>query len=71
MAVKGTEVIKTMMKMGEMVTINQVLDQETAQFVAEEMGHKVVIVQENELEQKVLSDRAADGEQALARQLLL
>jgi translation initiation factor IF-2 len=63
MAVKGSEVIKTMMKMGEMVTINQVLDQETAQVVAEEMGHKVVIVKENELERKVLSDRASDGEQ--------
>ena len=64
MAVKGTEVIKTMMKMGEMVTINQVLDQETASLVAEEMGHKVVLVKENELEEKVLSDRGADGEQA-------
>ena len=57
MAVKGVEVVKTMMKMGEMVTINQVLDQETAQVVAEEMGHKVVLVKENELEEKVLNDR--------------
>lgn len=64
MAVKGTEVIKTMMKMGEMVTINQVLDQETASLVAEEMGHKVVLVKENELEEKVLSDRGDEGEQA-------
>ncbi len=40
MAVKATEVIKTMMKMGSMVTINQVLDQETAMIVVEEMGHK-------------------------------
>ncbi|ALU44731.1 MULTISPECIES: translation initiation factor IF-2 [Pseudoalteromonas] len=57
MAVKGVEVVKTMMKMGEMVTINQVIDQETAQVVAEEMGHKVVLVKENELEEKVLSER--------------
>ncbi|MBK7898579.1 MAG: translation initiation factor IF-2 [Azonexus sp.] len=42
MAVKATEVIKTMMKMGSMVTINQVLDQETAMIVVEEMGHKAV-----------------------------
>ena len=39
MAVKATEVIKTLMKMGSMVTINQVLDQETAIIVVEEMGH--------------------------------
>ncbi|WP_046005487.1 translation initiation factor IF-2 [Pseudoalteromonas rubra] len=58
MAVKGVEVVKAMMKMGEMVTINQVIDQETAQVVAEEMGHKVVLVKENELEEKVLSERS-------------
>ena len=40
MTVKATEVIKTLMKMGSMVTINQVLDQETAMIVVEEMGHK-------------------------------
>ncbi|MEK6664763.1 MAG: translation initiation factor IF-2 [Pseudomonadota bacterium] len=39
MAVKAAEVIKTLMKMGSMVTINQVLDQETAMIVIEEMGH--------------------------------
>jgi translation initiation factor IF-2 len=39
MAVKATELIKTMMKMGSMVTINQMLDQETAMIVVEEMGH--------------------------------
>ncbi|MGZ9897613.1 translation initiation factor IF-2 [Shewanella gaetbuli] len=57
MAVKATEIIKQMMKMGSMVTINQVLDQETAQLVAEEMGHKVVLLRENELEHQVLQDR--------------
>ena len=40
MSVKATEVIKALMKMGSMVTINQVLDQETAMIVVEEMGHK-------------------------------
>jgi len=39
MAVKAAEVIKTLMKMGSMVTINQVIDQETAMIVVEEMGH--------------------------------
>ena len=42
MAVKAIEVIKVMMKMGSMVTINQVLDQETAMIVVEEMGHTPV-----------------------------
>ncbi|HAT8555804.1 TPA: translation initiation factor IF-2 [Vibrio vulnificus] len=57
MSVKATEVIKIMMKMGAMATINQVIDQETAQLVAEEMGHKVVLRKENELEEAVLSGR--------------
>ncbi|SJL85321.1 translation initiation factor IF-2 [Vibrio palustris] len=57
MSVKGTEVIKVMMKMGAMATINQVIDQETAQLVAEEMGHKVILRKENELEEAILSDR--------------
>ena len=39
MAVKAAEVIKVLMKMGSMVTINQMLDQETAMIVVEEMGH--------------------------------
>ncbi|WP_247309678.1 translation initiation factor IF-2 [Ralstonia pseudosolanacearum] len=42
MAVKAAEVIKQMMKLGQMVTINQVLDQETAMIVVEEMGHQAV-----------------------------
>jgi len=40
MAVKAAEVIKTLMKLGTIATINQVLDQETAMIVVEEMGHK-------------------------------
>ena len=39
MSVKAAEVIKTLMKLGSMVTINQVLDQETAMIVVEDMGH--------------------------------
>ena len=62
MSVKGTEVIKVMMKMGAMATINQVIDQETAQLVAEEMGHKVILRKENELEEAVLSDRDSNAE---------
>ena len=62
MATKATEIIKAMMKMGEMVTINQVLDQETAQLVAEELGHKVILRNENELEEEVLGDRDVHAE---------
>lgn len=57
MAVKGSQVIKAMMKLGAMATINQVIDQEPAQLVAEEMGHKVILRRENELEEAVMSDR--------------
>jgi translation initiation factor IF-2 len=57
MAVKAVEVIKVMMKMGAMATINQIIDQETAQLVAEEMGHKVTLRRENELEEAILQDR--------------
>lgn len=62
MAVKASEVIKVLMKLGEMVSINQVLDQGTAQIVAEEMGHKVVLRKENELEESLLSDRGQTQE---------
>ena len=43
MAIKASEVIKALMKMGQMVTINQPLDQDTAMIVVEEMGHTAVI----------------------------
>lgn len=67
MAVKGSQVIKAMMKMGAMATINQVVDQETAQLVAEEMGHKVILRRENELEEAVMSDRDTGSEAAESR----
>jgi translation initiation factor IF-2 len=50
MAVKAAEVIKALMKMGMMVTINQVLDQETAIIVVEEMGHKAQAAAANDPE---------------------
>ena len=62
MSVKGAEVVKAMFKMGAMATINQVIDQETAALVAEEMGREVVLVKENALEEAVLSDRGHSGE---------
>ncbi|MDN0076284.1 translation initiation factor IF-2 [Crenobacter sp. SG2303] len=50
MAVKAAEVIKVLMKMGMMVTINQVLDQETAIILVEEMGHKAKAAQADDPE---------------------
>jgi translation initiation factor IF-2 len=63
MAVKASEVIKAMMKMGAMATINQVIDQETAAIVCEEMGHKFTLTRENELEETVMADREGEGAQ--------
>lgn len=54
MAVKATEVIKVMMKMGAMATINQVIDQETAAIVVDEMGHKAKLLKESDLEEQVM-----------------
>jgi translation initiation factor IF-2 len=62
MAKKGAEVVKAMFKMGAMATINQVIDQETAALVCEEMGFNVVLVKENALEEAVLADRGNTGE---------
>jgi translation initiation factor IF-2 len=67
MAVKGSEVVKTLFKMGTMVTINQTLDHDTAALVVEEMGHKAVDLEERtaetELAAHVVTD-AAEGEKA-------
>ncbi|MCJ1883875.1 translation initiation factor IF-2 [Pseudomonas sp. LA21] len=62
MAVKGADVVKFMFKMGSPVTINQVLDQETAQLVAEEFGHKVKLVSENALEEQLAESLKFEGE---------
>ena len=63
MAKKGAEVVKAMFKLGAMATINQVIDQETAALVAEDMGFEVVLVKENALEEAVLADRGDTGEE--------
>jgi translation initiation factor IF-2 len=65
MAVKANEVIKAMMKMGVMATINQPIDQDTAQLVVEEFGHTAVRMKESELEDQLQS--AAGEVEALPR----
>jgi len=56
MNVKAGELIKRLMKMGEMATINQSLDRETAQVLVEDMGHKVVLRSETELEDSLVAE---------------
>ncbi len=63
MAVKATEVIKVMMGMGAMVTINQMIDQDTAVLVVEEMGHTAKPLTESSLDEDVLSDVEIEGEE--------
>jgi translation initiation factor IF-2 len=55
MAVKANEVIKVMMNMGVMATINQPIDQDTAVLVVEELGHSAVVVKENAIEDELQS----------------
>ena len=50
MAVKASEVIKQLMKLGQMVTINQPLDQDTAMILVEELGHKAVVAALDDVE---------------------
>ncbi len=55
MSMKAAELIKELMKMGVMATINQVVDQDTAALVVEELGHKVVTVSEDDRENELLA----------------
>lgn len=57
MAVKSSEVTKIMIKLGYNVSINQIIEKDIAQLVAEEMGHKVIIDYENKLEKHIMFDR--------------
>jgi translation initiation factor IF-2 len=59
MAVKATEVIKAMMNMGVMATINQPIDQDTAVLVVEEMGHSAKILRDDEVEDDLQGAGAA------------
>jgi translation initiation factor IF-2 len=58
MAIKANEVIKTMMKMGVMATINQPIDQDTATLVVEEFGHTPIALKEDQIEQQLLETSA-------------
>jgi translation initiation factor IF-2 len=62
MAVKASEVIKQLMKLGQMVTINQPLDQDTAMILVEDMGHKAVVAALDDPE--AFTDDETQGQQA-------
>ncbi|NKC00160.1 MAG: translation initiation factor IF-2 [Pseudomonadales bacterium] len=64
MAVKASEVIKTLMGLGVMATINQTIDQDTATLVVEEMGHKIKIVSEDALEEEHVASLQIEGDTA-------
>ncbi|MDH4449667.1 MAG: translation initiation factor IF-2 [Rhodoferax sp.] len=62
MAIKASEVIKQLMKLGQMVTINQPLDQDTAMIVVEELGHKAVVAALDDPE--AFTDDEVQGQEA-------
>ncbi|RKP52268.1 translation initiation factor IF-2 [Trinickia fusca] len=63
MSVKASEVIKVMMKLGQMVTINQMLDQETAMIIVEELGHRAVAAKLDDPEALLVEGEVTDAEQ--------
>ena len=62
MSVKAAEVIKAMMTLGSMVTINQMIDQDTAAIVVEEMGHKAKLTRADAIEAELHEDGEADSD---------
>ncbi len=67
MSVKAAEVIKALMKLGQMVTINQVLDQETAMILVEELGHKAVAAKLDDPEAFLVDSHANNTDELLPR----
>jgi translation initiation factor IF-2 len=63
MSVKASEVIKVMMKLGQMVTINQMLDQETAMIIVEELGHHAVAAKLDDPEALLVEGPLSDAEE--------
>ncbi|MDN6319138.1 MAG: translation initiation factor IF-2 [Marinobacter sp.] len=67
MAVKSGDVIKALMGMGVMATINQALDQETSTLVVEELGHKATPISDDAFEHEVLSEFKVEGKEKVKR----
>src|SRR3990167_6977169 len=67
MSIKVAEVIKTLMKMGVIATINQIIDQDTAILVVEEMGHKAKLVSFDAIEETLIKSLEVPGGEARPR----
>ncbi len=67
MSVKGIEVVKSLMMMGQMVTINQVIDQETAMIVVEELGHVAIAAKIDDPESNYVEDESSLNAELLPR----
>jgi translation initiation factor IF-2 len=67
MAVKSNDVIRCLMKLGVMATINQAIDQDTAALVVEELGHTAKLVQSADLEQTLLPSADEESAEAMPR----
>lgn len=67
MAIKGNEVVKVLFNMGAMVTINQVIDQDTAVLVVEEFGHVAKLVESEEVDVKLLAEESLSSGDKVAR----
>ncbi len=67
MAIKAGEVIKVMMNLGTMATINQVIDRDTAAIIVEEMGHRIKMVKDMDVEQELLDAAHNENTEMLPR----
>ncbi len=67
MSVKAGEVVKQLMKLGTMATMNQLIDQDTAQLVVEEFGHKFVLVSADAVEEKLKESVEHDTAEMVGR----
>jgi translation initiation factor IF-2 len=65
LAVKGSDVVKSLFKMGVMATVNQVIDHDTAVLVVEELGHKAVKAVEKDAESQLVAQTGTDSEGAV------
>lgn len=64
LSLKAPELIKTLMNLGTMVTINQVIDRDTAMIVVEELGHKAKVLKDNALEDELLQPQEENVDEA-------
>ncbi|MGD9021219.1 MAG: translation initiation factor IF-2, partial [Lysobacterales bacterium] len=67
LAVKASEIIKVLMSMGMMVTINQPLDQDTAILVTEELGHKATVAEDKDIEQVLIEEKVETSGEEVTR----